>query len=402
MNKLLSTISLLAVCGVCTAEPTDTVAADSVKGFVFTDIVNIPTTSVKNQNKSGTCWCFSGTSMIEDAVLKAKGDSLDLSEMYTVRMCYAEKAKRFVRLGGVGNFSEGGSIVDVPYIMQRYGALPEEAYPGLNYGEEKHDHNELSRVLTAYLKAIASSKKMSTAWEAGLNGILDAYFGPIPETFTVNGKEYTPQSYAQSLGLNFDNYVAVTSFTHQPMYKAFPLEVADNWLWASYHNVPLTDLKAIVDHALEKGYTINWAADVSEEGFKWKEGYAVLPAKKTEADLQGTELSRWVALSPADREKEAKKFTGPDDLKEIDVTADVRQEMFDNHQTTDDHGMVITGIATDQNGNRFYKVKNSWDVGDHVYGGFFYVSEPYLLAKTMSISLDKEGLPKDIRKKLML
>lgn len=401
--KLTATAAALLVSLGATAqtEPTDSVAGDSIQGFVFTDVISLPTTSVKNQNKSGTCWCFSGTSAIEDEVLRQKGDSLDLSEMYTVRQCYLDKARRFVRLGGVGNFSQGGSIVDVAYVMDRYGAVPESVYAGLNYGEDSHDHAELEKVLTAYMKAVAGSRKMSTAWEAGLKGILDAYFGEVPETFTVNGKEYTPKTYAESLGVNFKDYVAFTSFTHQPMYEAFPLEVADNWLWADYYNVPLDDFKRIIDEALKAGYTINWAADVSEKGFKWNDGYAVLPEKKTGADLEGTELSRWVALSKSDREKKAYEFNGPADLKEIEVTPELRQQWFDNHETTDDHGMTIVGTATDQLGNRYYKVKNSWDT-DQIYKGYFYVSEPYLLGKTLSFSVNKNAVPKDIRKKLSL
>ena len=402
MNKIFSAAALLIAFGASAqTEPVDTVPADSVKGFVFTDVINLPTTSVKDQNKSGTCWCFSGTSAIEDEILRQGGDSLDLSEMYSVRQCYLDKAKRFVRLGGVGNFSQGGSIIDVAYVMNRYGAIPESVYSGLNYGETAHDHSEIEKVLSAYIKAVAGSSKMSTAWLKGFEGILDAYFGPVPETFEVNGKTYTPKTYAESLGVNFKDFVPFTSFTHQPMYETFPLEVSDNWLWADYYNVPLDDFKRIIDEALKAGYTVNWAADVSEKGFKWKEGYAVLPEKKTESDMQGTELSRWVKLSDADKEKEAYNFTGPKDLKEVNVTPEVRQQMFDNHETTDDHGMVIVGTATDQLGNRYYKVKNSWNT-NQIYDGFFYVSEPYLLAKTMSFSVNKNAVPKDIRKKLNL
>lgn len=402
MKQLISAAALLLAFGATAqVEPTDSVASDSIKGFVFTDVISLPTTSVKDQNKSGTCWCFSGTSAIEEEVLRQGGDSLDLSEMFTVRQCYLDKAKRYVRLGGVGNFSQGGSIVDVAYVMDRYGAIPESVYPGLNYGEDAHDHGEIEKALTSYIKAIAGSSKLSPSWIKGFEGILDAYFGPVPETFEVNGKTYTPKTYAESLGVKFDDFVPFTSFTHQPMYSSFPLEVCDNWLWEDYYNVPLDDFKRIVDEALKAGYTVNWAADVSEKGFKWKEGYAVLPEKKTEADMQGTELSRWVKLSDADKEKEAYEFKSPEDLKEVKVTPELRQQMFDNHETTDDHGMVIVGTATDQLGNRYYKVKNSWNT-NQVYDGFFYVSEPYFLAKTLSFSVNKNAVPKDIRKKLNL
>lgn len=401
MKKIFSMAAMLSVAlsGVAQTESTDSVEKKP-EGFVFTDVITIPSTSVKNQNKSGTCWSFAGTGFIEDAVRKVKGDSLDLSEMFTVRQCYLDKARRYVRLQGKGNVDQGGSIVDVAYVMDNYGAIPEEVYSGLNYGEEKHDHAELSRALMAYMNAVAGSRKMTTAWEAGLKGILDAYLGPVPETFEYQGKTYTPKSYAESLGLDFGNdFVALTSYTHHPYYKPFALEVCDNWLWAPYYNVPLDEMMNIIDNALENGYTVNWAADVSEPGFKWKEGYAVLPAKKTEADLNGTELSRWVTLSKADREAEAYKYTGPSDLLEVNVTPEERQRMFDNHETTDDHGMVIVGTATDQEGNKYYKVKNSWDT-DHVYGGYFYASRPYVMAKTMSFMVHKNALPKNVKKQL--
>lgn len=401
MKKILTAALLVSALPAFAQEPADS-TAKKPEGFVFTEQIVIPSTSVKDQNKSGTCWSFAGTGFIEDNVRKVKGDSLDLSEMYTVYMCYLDKARRHMRLQGKGNVSQGGSIVDVPYVMANYGAVPEEVYNGLNYGEPKHDHGELSRALTAYLQAIASGRKLSTAWEAGLTGILDAYLGKIPETFEYNGKTYTPKSYAESLGLDFDNdFVALTSFTHHPYYKQFPLEVCDNWLWAQYYNVPLETMMDIIDNALEKGYTVNWAADVSEKGFKWKEGYAVLPAKKNEADLNDTELSRWVTLSDADREAEAFKFTGPEDLVEVKVTPEERQRMFDILETTDDHGMVICGTAVDQLGNKYYKVKNSWDT-NQVYNGYFYASRPYVMAKTMSFMVHKDALAKEVKKQLNL
>ncbi len=401
MKKILTAALLVSSLPAFAQEAADT-TAKKPEGFVFTEQIVIPSTSVKDQNKSGTCWSFAGTGFIEDNVRKIKGDSLDLSEMYTVYMCYLDKARRNMRLQGKGNISQGGSIIDVPYVMAKYGAIPEEVYNGLNYGEAKHDHGELSRALTAYLQAVTTGRKVSTAWEAGLVGILDAYLGKVPETFEYNGKTYTPKSYAESLGLDFDNdFIALTSYTHHPYYEQFPLEVCDNWLWAPYYNVPLDTMMEIIDNALENGYTVNWAADVSEKGFKWKEGYAVLPAKKNEADLNDTELSRWVKLSDADREAEAFKFTGPEDLVEITVTPEERQRMFDTLETTDDHGMVICGTAVDQLGNKYYKVKNSWDT-NQVYDGYFYASRPYVMAKTMSFMVNKNALPKNVKKQLNL
>ena len=402
MKKIFSAAALLCLALPSFGQEASDSAKTEPKGFVFTDVVTIPSTSVKDQNKSGTCWSFAGTGFIEDNVRKVKGDSLDLSEMFTVYMCYLDKARRNVRLQGKGNISQGGSIVDVAYVMDNYGAIPEEVYNGLNYGEAKHDHGELSRVLTAYLNAVSQGRSVTTSWETGLRGILDAYLGKVPETFEYQGKTYTPKSYAESLGLDFGNdFVALTSFTHHPYYKPFALEVCDNWMWAPYYNVPLDEMMNIIDNALENGYTINWAADVSEKGFRWKDGYAVLPAKKNEADLNDTELSRWVTLSDADREAEAYKFTGPADLVEVNVTPEERQRMFDVLETTDDHGMVIVGTAVDQLGNKYYKVKNSWDT-NQVYGGYFYASRPYVMAKTMSFMVNKNALPKNIKKQLNL
>ena len=372
---------------------------DSVEGFKFTDVKVNKTTPVKNQAKSGTCWSFSGLGFLEDEILRKSGKETDLSEMWVVRHCYADKADKYVRMDGTINFAQGGGFFDVNYVIDRYGIVPEEAYRGLNYGEEKHDHGELEGVLTGMVNAVKSQRKKSTAWKKGFDGVLDAYFGERPATFEFEGKTYTPQSYAKSLGLDMNDYIALTSYTHHPFYTAFPLEIADNWLWKSSYNVPIAELKAIVDNALENGYSIAWAADVSEPGFHWKDGFAVIPEKKSDKNLEGTELARWVKLSQAEQEAENNKITGP--CKEIEVTQEMRQEMYDNHLTTDDHGMVIMGYATDQNGTKYYKVKNSWDT-DHVYGGFFYVSEPYLLAKTMGIMVNKEALPKDVAKKLSL
>ncbi|MCM1065955.1 MAG: C1 family peptidase [Muribaculaceae bacterium] len=382
--------------------PADSVATDSIEKFVFTDIISLPTTSVKDQNKSGTCWCFAGTSYFEDEILRKGGDSLDISEMYTVRKCYEDKAERFVRLYGQTNLAAGGSIMDVPYVWKRYGAVPEEVYTGLQYGEDKHVHGELDAAIEAYMKVVVdkkNNKKVSPAWRKGLKGILDAYLGEVPETFEYRGKTYTPASYAASLPINTADYVPVTSFTHHPFYETFAVEVPDNWLWAQYYNVPLDELKAIVDNSLEKGYTLVWAADVSEGGFKWNDGVALMPKKKAEADMDGTELSRWVKLSDKDRAASQFDFKGP--VEEITVTQELRQEMFDNQETTDDHGMEIVGVATDQNGNRYYKVKNSWD-SNQVYDGFFYVSEPFFLAKTVDILVNREAIPGVIAKKLKL
>lgn len=383
------------------ANADDKVVVPDSTGFKFTDIKVIKTTPVKDQNKSGTCWCFSGNSFFEDEVLRKSGKEIDLSEMFVVRQCYLDKADRFVRLYGETNFAAGGSIIDVPHVWETLGAMPEEAYSGLGYGEDKHVHAELQSVLEAYLRGVVSkpNKRLSTSWRKGFEAILDAYLGPVPENFTVDGKTYTPRSYAESLGLNTGDYVAVTSFSHHPFYTQFPLEVPDNWLWAQYHNVPLNELKAIVDNSIDKGYSVVWAADVSEGGFKWRKGYAVMPKEKTAKDMEGSELSRWVQLSDKDRQEAMYDIKGP--VPEIEVTQQVRQDMFDRQETTDDHGMVIVGKAVDQEGNKYYKVKNSWDT-NQLYDGYFYVSEPYFLAKTVSILVNRDAISSAIAGKLPL
>lgn len=395
----MKNLFILALAAACAFPATADETPDSIEGFGFTDVITIPVTSVKDQNKSGTCWSFSGISFVENEILKNTGDSLDLSEMFVVRMCYRDKADRYVRMYGGTNFGPGGSVLDVPYVIATYGIVPEEAYAGLEYGEEKHMHGELDGILTGLVKTVVkkSDHKVTPAWGNAFDGVLDAYLGKVPATFSYNGKTYTPQTFAASLGFNPDDYVAVTSFTHHPFYKPFVLEVADNWLWAPYHNVPLNELKAIVDNALENGYTVCWAADVSEGGFKWAKGVALMPKEKNGTDLEGTELSRWVKLSDKDREADRYNFDGP--VEEIEVTQELRQQMFDSQETTDDHGMVIVGTATDRLGNRYYKVKNSWDTNNE-YDGYFYVSEPYFLAKTIDIMVNKKALPAAIASRM--
>lgn len=364
-------------------------------GFQFTDVKVVKQTSVKDQNKTGTCWCFSTNSFLENEILKATGKEVDLSEMFVVYHCYVDKAMKHIRMDQKINFEQGGSTLDVPYVWKRYGMVPEEVYAGLNYGETKHNHYEMIAGLKGYLNGIAQNpnRKLSTAWFNGFKGILDAYLGKLPEKFTHEGKEYTPETYAASLGINIDDYVAFTSFTHHPFNEPFALEVADNWMWGEYYNVKMEEMKAIVDNAIKNGYSVAWAADVSEPGFQWKKGVALMPKEKTADSLEGTELARWTKLSDKDREKERYEFNGP--TEEIKVTQELRQETFDNHTTTDDHGMVIVGSAVDQDGNKYYKVKNSWDT-NQIYNGYIYVSEAYFLAKTMDIVVNKAAVPAKI------
>lgn len=378
----------------------DIVVPDST-GFKFTDVKTVKATPVKDQNKSGTCWSFSGIGMLEDEILRKGGEETDLSEMFVVRNAYIDKAKRLMRMYGDANFAQGGQINDVLYVLDLYGAMPEEAYAGLNYGDKKHSHYEMAEAMDGYLKGVLSNAKkkgnhLSDAWLPGFIGILDAYFGPVPETFTYKGKTYTPKSYAASLGINPADYVSITSFTHHPFYEEFAIEIPDNWLNLKSRNVPMEEMAQIVDNALENGYALGWAADVSEGGFKWREGYAIIPAEVDQANMTDSEVSKWVQLD--DKAREAKRFEKKGPQPEMKITQEMRQKHFDNWETTDDHGMVIEGIATDQEGNRYYKVKNSWDT-NQLYGGYFYVSVPYFLDKTISVTVHKDAVPKAIAKK---
>ena len=380
------------------AEP-EVVNPDST-GFTFTDVKINKTGSVKDQNKSGTCWAFSGVSTLEDNVLRKGGPELDISEMFIVRHAYIDKAKKFMRMNGNITFAQGGSWGDVLNMTMQYGAMPEEAYTGLNYGEAKHSHYEMAEAMEAYLRAVLNrgqkNSKLTDAWLPGLIGILDAYLGPLPESFTYKGKTYTPQSWAKEMGLEPENFVNITSYTHHPFYESFILEIPDNWAWTRSMNVPMEEMQRIVDNALDKGWTVMWAADVSEGGFKWTKGYALLPDDKDTKDMTDTELSRWVKLYDKDRADAKFDIKGP--IKEKTVSQESRQKTFDNFETTDDHGMVIVGTATDQEGNKYYKVKNSWDT-NQIYDGYLYVSMPFFLEKTLGVGVHKDAIPADINKK---
>jgi len=387
---LIFSVSLMA------QEKKDTVKEE---GYKFTKIVDLPVTSVKDQHRSGTCWSFSGMSFFESEMLRMGRDSVDLSDMFVVRHCYSDKAIKYVRLHGKLNFSAGGSFADDTYVLKKYGLVPEDVYTGLNYGQDNHVHGEIDEVLRDYVDGVIKNrnKVISTAWHNGFEGILDAYFGKLPTEFEVNGKKYTPQTYASEYaGLNADDYIILTSFTHHPFYKQFILEVPDNWLWAEMYNIPIDDLKQVMRYALEEGYTIAWAADVSEKGFSHSKGIAVVPETDVK-EMSDSERSKWEKLTDSDKAKALYGFDKP--VKEKVITQEMRQEAFDNYQTTDDHGMHITGLFKDQTGKYFYKVKNSWNTNSK-YKGFFYASEPFVLYKTMNIMIHKDALPKEIKNKL--
>lgn len=396
MKKYL--LGFLAMGLAANAMADDKVVIPDSTGFKFTDVKVVKTTPVKDQFKSGTCWCYSTNTFFESEILRKTGKEIHLSEGFVVNHCYMDKAIKYIRMDGKINFAEGGAVADVPYVWDTYGMVPYEAYTGMTFGDKKFNHAELVEALSGYVSVINKNKlkKLTPAWLSGFQGILDAYMGKMPETFTYEGKTYTPQSFAASLPIKMDDYVAITSFTHHPFYKPFVLEVADNWLWSSMQNVPVDEMLEITNYAIDHGYAVAWASDVSEPGFKYRKGYAVLPVDKDVPDLQGSDMERWLQMSNKDREAEKWDIKGP--VEEQVVTQESRQQMFDNKETTDDHGMVIVGKAVDQEGNRYFKVQNSWDT-NQLYHGFFYVSEAFFKAKTMNITVHKDAIPAKIAKK---
>nr|WP_320058028.1 C1 family peptidase [uncultured Bacteroides sp.] len=385
---LIATLGLLSL---------NILAQDSKKeeGFVFTTVKENPITSIKNQNRSSTCWSFSSLGFFESELLRLGKGEYDFSEMYVVHRTMTDRAEHYVRLHGDSSFSPGGSFYDVVYCMKNYGLVPQTVMNGNMYGDTLPVHNELDAVAEGYMNAIAKGKltKLTPVWENGISAIYDTYLGQCPENFTYKGKEYTPLTFAQSLGLNTDDYVSLTSYTHHPFYKKFALEIQDNWRNGESWNLPIDEFMAVVDNAVSKGFTVAWGSDVSESGFT-RNGIAVVP-DVNRADLSGSDMTRWTGLPLADKQKEL--TLKPSVEKEI--TQEMRQVGFDNWETTDDHGMLIYGIAKDQTGKEYYMVKNSWGTNNK-YKGTWYASKAFVKYKTMNILVHKDALPKEIAKKL--
>ncbi len=374
--------------------------ANKPEGYKFTDTKTVKTVPVTNQYKSGTCWCFSTVSFIEEEILRAGGPEIKLSEMWIVRNIYFEKAVKYVRLHGSLNFAVGGAAHDVTHAIEKYGIVPREVYKGLNYGTEMPEFGEIDEVLKAYVDAVIKNKngKLTPAWQDGLNAILDAYFGERPETFTYEGKEYTPHTFAESLPVKMSDYIEFSSYTHHPFYSSFIIEVPDNWLWGEVYNVPLNEMMQVIDDAIAEGHPVAWGTDVSEKGFRGAKAIGIIP-EEAEKNMVGSDAERWGKLSSA--EKEAQIYSLDQPVKEKTITQEMRQTAYDNYETTDDHGMVIVGTAVDQNGSPFYKVQNSW--GDRgPYEGFYYFSRPFVEYKTMDIMVNKNVVSKELLKKLGL
>ena len=401
MKKILFTAILSAFALIGMAQTDTPVATDSIEGFQFTTVDSIAITPVKNQNRSGTCWSYSTIGFLESELLRMGKGEWDLSEMFVVHHTMLDRAEYVVRMYGTAQFAPGGSAYDVIYCLKNYGLVPQSVMPGIKYGSTPADtlpvHTELDAVAGGVVKAVTNSglKKLTPVWKQALSAVYDTYLGVCPETFTYEGKEYTPKTFAQMLGLNADDYVSITSYTHHPYYTTFALEVPDNWRMDQMYNVPMEEMMAIIDNALAKGYTLAWGADVSEICFTRK-GLGVVPNEEEAADLTGSDMARWLGLSATDKREELTKKP----LPEKTITQQMRQEAYDSWENTDDHGMQIFGTAKDQNGKRYYMVKNSWGTQKSEYKGIWYVSEAYMQYKTNDVLVHKDAIPTAIRKKL--
>jgi len=399
MKKLISIAGTFLFAHLTFAQPVTKNAENS--NYVFTKIAHLDATPVLDQGNTGTCWSFSALSFFESELIR-KGNKTpaNLSQMYVARKSYEAKAEKYIRMDGKANFSEGGAFHDIPYVIKNYGIVPESVYTG-NAKNGEYDHSEMFAVMDGAMDGLrkytsSSRDGISGAWKTALAGILDAYMGKDPKEFEFQGKKYTPKTYAQSLNLNMDDYISVTSFTNHDAYGLCQLAIPDNWAWGNSYNVPLPDMMTIVENALKNGYTLAWGADVSEKGFSYRNGIAIVPEDPSTIEVSGRDNKNF---NTAGADKTSNAFLNP--TKEITVTPEMRQEGYDNKKTTDDHGMHITGIYKDQNGTRFLLVKNSWGT-ENFPQGYLYVSENYFNLKTINIYLHKDGLPSDIRKKLKL
>jgi bleomycin hydrolase len=370
------------------------------EGFVFTPVVDLKATPVKNQASTGTCWCFATTSFIESELLRMGKGEYDLSEMFIVRNNYSDRLKDNYLRQGKGNLGPGSLSHDWMKQFSEEGIVPEEVYTGLNYGSPTHNHSELQVFINAVAAVPVQRRKESDQYQQIVNSILDIYLGKVPETFTYKGVTYTPGSFAESLGINPDDYVEITSYNHFPFYTQGLLEVPDNWTMGRFYNVPLDELIEIMDYSLHNGYTVNWDGDVSERSFSHTNGVAFLPETQRSADMSTTDRARLERMAQGGSQMNIPEPPKPG--PESSVSQEYRQEGYESFATTDDHLMHLTGIVKDQNGVKYYKTKNSWGTERNSFGGYLNMSESFVRAKTMFIMVHKNGIPQAIRTKLGL
>ncbi len=360
-----------------------TLTITAQEAYKFTTEIDLETTPVISQGRTGTCWSFSTSSFLESEIIRLTGKQINLSEMYQVRNTYPKKAENFVMRQGKAQFSEGGLAHDVINSVRDYGLVTQEAYSGLFAKEENHNHAELVAVLKSMLETYIDNpaKALSPKWKKAVSSVLDVYLGSNPKTFQFEGKQYTPESFLKMTKIAPEDYITITSFNHAPFYSKFILNIPDNWSNGSFYNVPLDEMISTIDNALENGFTVELDCDVSERTFSSKDGVAVIPE---------------------DSENNIKALQGV--YPEKNITQEYRQAEFENYDTTDDHLMHITGLLRDQNGTKYYKVKNSWgtDESRNANGGYVYFSEAYMKLKAISVMVHKDAVPKATSKKLAL
>jgi len=371
------------------------------EGFKFTSVANVPTTEVRNQESTGTCWAFATTSFLETELIRLGAGNIDLSEMFTVRHAYSQKALRYFRLHGKGNYSEGGQAHDVLNVVKEFGFVPETAYSGNEYQGEFHIHKEMVKSTKAMLDQIVKNpnRTITPVWKKSVNGVIDTYMGAAPEKFESNGQAISPVDYMNQTGFNPNDYIELTSYSHHPYYKEFNLEIPDNWSHDLYYNLPIDELMEVMDNALTNGYSVCWDGDVSEKGFSHRNGVAILPVANTK-DMSNSDMEKWTAMSAKEKKASLYTFDKPGSEKEVDQA--LRQTTFENYQTTDDHLMHLTGIVKDQNGTRYYKTKNSWAKTSNKMGGYLNMSESYVRLKTVAIMVHKDAIPAELKAKLGL
>lgn len=368
------------------------------QGYQFTEVVTVPATPVKNQAATGTCWCFAATSFMESELLRMGKGEYDLSEMFIVRQKYMNQLQDNYLRRGEGNIGQGSLAHTFKNAYRQVGIVPEEVYKGINYNSENHNHSEMAQYMKAIADVAVKNKKRSPEYDKLIQNLFDTYLGKLPAKFTYKGKEYTPKSFAESLGLNMDDYIELTSFTHHPYYVKFDVEVPDNWEHQLMYNLPLDEMIETIDYALNNGFTVCWDGDVSEKGFSFKNGVAINPEVKKVEDLSNTDRARFEKMDEKARLEEVYKFEQP--YPEIKVTPEVRQEGFEAFVTTDDHLMHLTGITKDQNGTKYYITKNSWGTDRNKFGGYLNMSESFVRAKTIYVMVHKDAIPKAIKAKL--